>query len=799
MASSNLQVVISAKDMASGAMKGIAGDIENIGKHATQSTSLIGGFTNALGSIGLAAMGIGAISGAVQGLLSDAIDAQKVQASLNAVLTSTHGISGMTADSVNALADSLSKVTPFEDEAIGGAENMLLTFTNIGRNVFPQATEAVLNMSQALGQDLQSSSIQLGKALNDPVAGVTALQRVGVKLTDSQKELIKSMVASGNIMGAQKVILGELQTEFGGAAKAAGETFAGKMAILNTQIGNVKEAIGGPLLTVISGLVSGITPAISAFATGLPDAINTAQNAITSFARPAIDAVQKFLAYLAPDNKHDLMTAWFGPNFGPRIDDVTRGIKGIIGAVGDIAASFGSLMSGKINLGDFIGKALGGLSGSGAKVAGAMGGIDVAILGWITAQIPKIGAQLLTWGQAFLDWVTPMIPKVRAELDKIIGGIKGWITAQASMLPAHIREWERAFIDWVNPMIPKAITELGKLTEKVRTWVTGEAPKILAQLNTWGEQFTGWVSTVVPKIPGELAKLGAATLTWIDTQTAPIRAQVQKWATAFVDWIQPATADFLTRWPIMLNQFLDWIQAQAAPIIKQLGVWATAFVAWIVPATIDFLSKWPGMLNKFLDWIETAAPPLIAQLATWAGAFISWIVPMIPDFLLALAGISLAIFTFVAETLVTIGLRLLKWGAAFIEWIVPQIPGFIAELGKIAEAIIKWIADQAVALAPKLLDLGAQLARNLVKGLLSVQLPNLTALVTGGTPGIPAAIPPPPSTPYGSSSSSNNVTNNSTTAPNITVNVNGNNVDPTAVSNQTKSGVLAAGRAMGYS
>lgn len=183
-----------------------------------------------------------------------AADAQKVQAQLNAVIKSTGGVAGVTAESANELATSLSKVTAFDDEAITSGESMLLTFTNIGKDVFPQATETILDMSQALGQDLKSSAIQLGKALNDPINGATALQRVGVTFTDQQKEQIKTMQESGDIMGAQQVILAELSKEFGGSAKAAGETFTGKMTILKNTMDNIRENIGNKFIPVLANL-----------------------------------------------------------------------------------------------------------------------------------------------------------------------------------------------------------------------------------------------------------------------------------------------------------------------------------------------------------------------------------------------------------------------------------------------------------------------------------------------------------------------------------------------------------------
>lgn len=199
------------------------------------------------------------------------MEAQKVMALTNAVIKSTGGVSGMTANSVVGLAEKLSRLTGVDDEAVQSAENMLLTFTKIGKDVFPDTTEAVLNMATAMNQgaiptaeQLSSTAIQVGKALNDPIAGVTALQKVGVKLTETQKEQIKSFMAVGDIASAQKIILSELTTEFGGAAEAAGETFAGKLAKLHTQIGNVKEGIGGALLPVLSLMIGMIGTAIPA-------------------------------------------------------------------------------------------------------------------------------------------------------------------------------------------------------------------------------------------------------------------------------------------------------------------------------------------------------------------------------------------------------------------------------------------------------------------------------------------------------------------------------------------------------
>ncbi len=155
------------------------------------------------------------------------VAAQTVQ-----VLKSTKDVSGETATSLNDMADALSQTTDFSHDTVQGGENLLLTFTNIGKGVFPQATQSILDVSQAMGQDLKSSAIQVGKALGDPLTGMTALQRIGVTFSASEKEQIKTMMAHNNIIGAQKVILKELSTEFGGSAQAAAKTFGGQMGIL---------------------------------------------------------------------------------------------------------------------------------------------------------------------------------------------------------------------------------------------------------------------------------------------------------------------------------------------------------------------------------------------------------------------------------------------------------------------------------------------------------------------------------------------------------------------------------------
>jgi hypothetical protein len=150
-------------------------------------------------------------------------------------------------------ADALQNLTRFEDDTIISGQSMLLTFTNIGANVFPQATEAILDMATKFkGMGVDSAAIMLGKALQDPITGVTALKRAGVMLNDTMMDQVKAFMDVGNIEGAQKIILKELQTELDKSAIAAGATLVGKLDILKNKFGDVQEKIGG-------GMVPGLT------------------------------------------------------------------------------------------------------------------------------------------------------------------------------------------------------------------------------------------------------------------------------------------------------------------------------------------------------------------------------------------------------------------------------------------------------------------------------------------------------------------------------------------------------------
>lgn len=247
------------KDSLSRTLKGADADLGKFGNSADANTKKVsksvGGLSTSIKGLATAAAAYGALN-FLKEANAEAEEAAKVSRLTDAAIKSTGGVANVTAAQLDELAASLSRKAAVDDETVQSAANVLLTFTKVrnevgaGNDVFNQGAEAALNMSAALGQDLQAATTMVGKALNDPIRGITAMTRAGVQFTDQQKSQIAAMVETGDILGAQKVILGELGTQFGGAAEAAA-TGSQKLKVASD---NLKEAIGSGLAPTVDRL-----------------------------------------------------------------------------------------------------------------------------------------------------------------------------------------------------------------------------------------------------------------------------------------------------------------------------------------------------------------------------------------------------------------------------------------------------------------------------------------------------------------------------------------------------------------
>src|SRR5260221_448535 len=357
-------------------------------------------------------------------IFQQSTDAQAGLAQTNQVIKSTGGVAGVTAQAVLDLATQYSHLTQFSDDTVQSASNMLLTFTNIGKNVFPQATKTVLDMSQALGQDTKNSAIQLGKALNDPITGVSALQRVGVTFTQGQKDAIKAMMDTGNMAGAQGVILKELGKEFGGSAEAAGKTFPGQLKILGQNFDDLKQTIGDAVMPILSKLIGWITGSV----------VPALQKFGDWFAANGIPVLQRFGGWIQQNVLPILlkMGQWFVKDAVPALQ------------------KFGGVIQTQVipviqNIGDIIGIVLGWIRDHWTQIWGILGpylqGVWNVISGiikvaWaLVSGIIRIGLDILQgkWGKVWTD-IKSMLGGVLDGIGTIVHGFIGMFGAAFSGL-----------------------------------------------------------------------------------------------------------------------------------------------------------------------------------------------------------------------------------------------------------------------------------------------------------------------------------------------------------------------------
>jgi len=267
MAEETVLIRFKAEDDASATTKAINNNLDSVSENAGKAGKSFGGMGSvmdgvlqgvgqALGGFALQLGGkaLNAVTDFISGSIEEAAQWNSAMAQTEAVVKSTGGAAELTAGQIGEMAKAMSAsagASLFSDDAILGADNVLATFTKIKGVNFSSATQAILDISQAMGTDLNSSALQVGKALNDPVAGISALTRVGVTFTDEQKAMIKAMTEVGDVAGAQQVILAELNKEFGGSAAAAVDTYAGQQVVLKEKFADIQQTLGEALMPML--------------------------------------------------------------------------------------------------------------------------------------------------------------------------------------------------------------------------------------------------------------------------------------------------------------------------------------------------------------------------------------------------------------------------------------------------------------------------------------------------------------------------------------------------------------------
>lgn len=248
-----------------------------------EASSALGKIGNAMSSLG--GLIAGATKAALELVFPDLGDSVKAaenleiqMGKLRAGIIATGGAAGLTAEDIDAMARRLDEATLGSAEGFRNAAIELLTFKSVGVDSFERTLKAAQDLADAGFGTVESATVQLGKALEDPIKGMSALTRVGVTFNAEQTTMIDNFIRLGETAQAQNVILAAVEGQVQGIASAAGGGLAGAVDLVGKRMTDLKETVGGTL-----------TPVLAQLNLIWADVIGSVQKAATEIAGPLVE------------------------------------------------------------------------------------------------------------------------------------------------------------------------------------------------------------------------------------------------------------------------------------------------------------------------------------------------------------------------------------------------------------------------------------------------------------------------------------------------------------------------------
>lgn len=419
-------------------------------------------------------------------------EAAEAMGQVEAALTSMGDASGKTKAELAGLADGLMRSSLYDDDDIlRKVTANLLTFGNVAGEQFDRAQQAAVDLATRMNMDLQPATLLIGKALNDPIKGLTAMGRAGIQFTAQQKEQIKAMAAAGNAAGAQRIILGELERQFGGAAAAAQNTdpydklrdslntlsesaggiinrflvpmmdkLAGLFDRFNALspemqkfvvIGAAIAAALGPALVVIGSLVSAVGAIAGAFAAGgILAALAPILPVILAIGAAVAVLVGAFLLF-RKDVEPVLKALWEQAvtTLGPPLQE-------LFAVVGELAAQIGAAFK------EFIGSEAGqALIAFAAMMSRTMGGVVIQVL------------------KALIQTVTLVLKTISGTFGVLAALLRGDWSEAWRLWRAGVAEMLGSVIGAIARFASAAVSFISGMVNGVSRWLTGKLFDVL--------------------------------------------------------------------------------------------------------------------------------------------------------------------------------------------------------------------------------------------------------------------------------------------------------------------------------
>jgi phage-related protein len=452
-------------------------------------------------------------------------EAENVMQQTDAVLKSTGGAAKVTSGHVAELADSISKVAGVDDEVIQSGENMLLTFKNIrnevgaGNNIFDQAvqvtTDLAAGMAAASGGaiNMKASSIQLGKALNDPILGMTSLTRVGVQFTEEQQKQIEQLVKHNNLLGAQKIILAEVSSQFAGSAEAQA-TASGKLSVA---FENLAESVGGALAPVMTQLANIVVKVIGFLQHELPRALQATSDwfqRLWQRVGPVVTVIGRELWEAITQVWHVLQD-----QLGPALGRIWEALKKLWDAVGPVINVWLHIQAIWVKIALEVLPIVVAAIGFVIDILSRLLDAFMSVVDWVRSHLaePIVGAieRIIAWIGRAIDWVRDRFKSawqaiqgpVLAVIHAIISAVQtliGWIKDAINFLSQLGKGVGQNLGGQVGGLLPPGFG--GQLTPAAG--ITGSG-SVEVTVNGW----VGSDQDIARRVRDELVRLGERNVT----------------------------------------------------------------------------------------------------------------------------------------------------------------------------------------------------------------------------------------------------------------------------------------------
>jgi hypothetical protein len=464
----------------------VTGGIKNLAK--------LGAAFGAVGAVAAGAFAKSAISAAEE--MTTANDRIKQ-------INESMGLFGLETNHVSArlirLANDMAFLTGVSQNEIKESQALLLTFGEIAKSAdevggaFDRATKLTVDMAAAGFGSATDNAKQLGKALNDPITGISALARSGVTFNEQEKELIKTLVESGKQLEAQDMILSAIEKQVGGTAEATANA-SDKIRVGFSQVMERAGMALLPLFEKLTGfLLDKVFPVLerlgSAFAEdGLGGAFRTLGETLKSVINSVLPILQDWLVRLG---------GWF----------ISDGLPFIAGKLAELGQALVDWIKPRIKpaleaLGDLLGR-----------------------LGrWLLdTGLPTLGRKLQELGKALIDWIQPQIKPALNKLGEFIASAAQWFVDDGlPMLVDKLILLGNALVDWIKPRIVPMLEALGELLVAILDWIVTEGvPKLVVQAAKLAGALIDWVFELAPEILKGLGKMLVRIVDWIVSDGIP--------------------------------------------------------------------------------------------------------------------------------------------------------------------------------------------------------------------------------------------------------------------------------------